>query len=99
MIFGLSPYVAVHLLGHFDLVAVWVLPAFALALHRAVHGGSNRAAFAAGVVLVATAYTAYYYVVYLCLFTVAYLPPGRFTCRCRAAPPRRSRARRCDISS
>ena len=78
VIFGLSPYVAVHLLGHFDLVAVWVLPAFALALHRAVRRGSNRAAVAAGLVLAATAYTAYYYVVYLCLFTVAYLTAWAF---------------------
>jgi len=73
IVFGLSPYVAAHLLGHFDLVAVWVLPAFALALHRAVDRASNRAAIAAGLVLAAAAYTAYYYVVYLCLFTIAYL--------------------------
>ena len=79
---------AVHLLGHFDLVAVWVLPAFALALHRAVHGGSNRAAFAAGVVLVATAYTAYYYVVYLCLFTVAYLTAWAFHVSVSRGTPR-----------
>jgi len=93
VIFGLSPYVAVHLLGHFDLVAVWVLPAFALALHRAVHGGSNRAAFAAGAVLVATAYTAYYYVVYLCLFTAAYLTAWAFhVSASRGAPPAKPRA-------
>ena len=70
MIFGLSPYFAVHLLGHFDLLAAWVLPAFALALARAVHRGSNRAAIAAGLVMAATAYMAYYYVVYQCLFTI-----------------------------
>ena len=73
VIFGLSPYVAAHLLGHFDLIAVWVLPAFALALRAAVHGDSRRAAVAAGGILAATAYIAYYYVVYLCLFTVAYV--------------------------
>ena len=39
VIFGLSPYVAVHLLGHFDLVAAWVLPAFALALHARCTAG------------------------------------------------------------
>jgi hypothetical protein len=77
VVFGLSPYVAAHLLGHFDLVAVWVLPAFALALRGAVHA-SNRAAVAAGVVLAATAYIAYYYVVYLCLFTVVYLAASAF---------------------
>src|SRR5262249_15219944 len=43
VIFGLSPYVAVHLLGHFDLVAAFTIPLFALALIRAVRG-SNRAA-------------------------------------------------------
>jgi hypothetical protein len=77
VVLGLSPYVAAHLLGHFDLVAVWVLPAFALAMRGAVHG-SNRAAVAAGVVLAATAYIAYYYVVYLCLFTVVYLLASAF---------------------
>ncbi len=30
VIFGLSPYLAAHLLGHFDLMAAWVLPLFAL---------------------------------------------------------------------
>jgi hypothetical protein len=73
IIFGLSPYIGVHLLGHFDLVAAWVLPAFALALHHAVRRRSGYAAFGAGLVLAAAAYTVYYYVVYLCLFTVAYL--------------------------
>ena len=72
VIFGLSPYVAAHLLGHFDLIAVWVLPAFALALRQAVQHESRRAAVAAGIVLAATAYLAYYYVVYLCLLTVTY---------------------------
>jgi hypothetical protein len=73
VIFGLSPYLAVHLLGHFELVAAWMLPLFALALRRAIYGGSNAAAVAAGVVLAATAYISYYYVVYLWLFTVVYL--------------------------
>ncbi|HEV2984007.1 MAG TPA: hypothetical protein VGX46_06450 [Vicinamibacterales bacterium] len=81
VLFGLSPYIAVHLLGHFDLIAAWVLPLFALALRRAAgHPQSairnpplNVPSAAAGLVLAATAYIAYYYVVYLWLFTVAYL--------------------------
>ena len=56
IIFGLSPYIGVHLLGHFDLVAAWVLPAFALALHHAVRRRSIYAAFGAGLVLAAAAY-------------------------------------------
>ena len=75
VMFGLSPYLAVHLLGHFDLVAAWVLPAFALAWRRAVRG-SNASAIAAGLVLAATAYIAYYYVVYEVFFAVTYLIAG-----------------------
>jgi hypothetical protein len=66
LVFGLSPYVAVHLLGHFDLVAAFTIPLFALALHR-------RAWFAAGLLLAATSYIAYYHVVYLLFFTIVYL--------------------------
>ena len=62
VIFGLSPYLASHLLGHFDLVAAWVLPLFALFVRRAMRGGSAVWTAAAGLVLVATACTTYYYV-------------------------------------
>jgi hypothetical protein len=96
-VFGLLPFLAVHLLGRFDIVAAWVLPAFgitltglrgALALRRAVRG-SNAAAIAAGLVLAATAYTAYYYVVYEIFFAVTYLAAGA-----RAIGLRRARRRR-----
>jgi hypothetical protein len=73
VMFGTSPYLAAHLLGHFDLVAAWVLPAFALLWRRALASESNLAAIGAGAVLAATAYTAYYYVVYLGFFAAVYL--------------------------
>jgi hypothetical protein len=73
LIFGLSPYLASHLLGHFDLVAAWPLPLFAIALRRATLSNSHWWAAAAGLTLAATAYTAYYYVVYLLFFLVCYL--------------------------
>jgi hypothetical protein len=87
VVFGLSPYVAVHLLGHFDLVAAFTLPLFALALRqalgdpRSVIAGPQpavrnprwrRPAFAAGFVLAATAYIAYYHLVYLVFFAIVY---------------------------
>jgi len=72
VLFGLSPYLAVHLLGHFDLMAAWTLPLYALALRQALHRGSGAAAIAAGLALGATAYIAYYYVVYLGFFTIVY---------------------------
>ena len=48
LIFGLSPYLASHLLGHFDLVAAWVLPLFALTLRRAAQPGARSWAVVAG---------------------------------------------------
>ncbi len=72
VIFGLSPYLASHLLGHFDLIAAFVLPLFALCARRAIATRSSGWAIAAGIVLVATAYTAYYYVVYLLFFLAVY---------------------------
>src|SRR4029077_2479601 len=68
VIFGLSPYFASHLLGHFDLMTVFFLPLFALTVRRALASDVMRWAGGAGIVLVATAYTAYYYVVYLAFF-------------------------------
>ena len=72
VIFGLSPYLASHLLGHFDLMAAFVLPLFALFVRRAMRAGSMAWTTAAGVVLIATAYTTYYYVVYLFFFLAVY---------------------------
>ena len=85
--FGLAPYVAVHLLGHFDLVAAWTIPLFALALDRALRG-SNSAAVGAGIVLAATAYIAYYHLVYECFFAVVYVAAWSDAVRVvRAASP------------
>jgi hypothetical protein len=72
VIFGISPYVAAHLLGHYDLVAVWLLPTFALLFRRALESKAWPMAAAAGLVLAAAAYTAYYYVVYLWFFAGLY---------------------------
>lgn len=98
VIFGLSPYLASHLLGHFDLMAAWVLPVFALLVRRSLASGSNRSAAAAGVVLAATAYTAYYYVVYQLFFLAVYLiawldwSPVRWLSRTQTPATRRLRS-------
>jgi hypothetical protein len=70
--FGGSPYIAAHLFGHFDLLTAWVLPLFALLFRRALLKGSRGAAVGCGVCVAVAAYSAYYYVVYLALFAVAY---------------------------
>ena len=73
VIFGASPYVSAHLLGHFDLISVWVLPLFGLCLRRALTTGGIRWMIACGVALALAAYSAYYYVVYLGLMAGAYV--------------------------
>lgn len=70
--FGSSPYIGAHLLGHFDLLSAWVLPAFMLCLRRALAGRSTVPAIGCGVILAVAAYTAYYHVVYLGLMAVVY---------------------------
>jgi hypothetical protein len=90
LIFGGSPYLAAHLNGHFNLTTAWTLPLFALAVgsafglhtrvgHPATLSGSpGIAAVAAGVILGATAYIDYYYVVFLIAFALlAYLLAAR----------------------
>ena len=74
IIFAGSPHMASKLAaGHLELVSIWVFPMFALALRRALRNRSKRAAVCAGAILAATAYSAYYYVVYLALFAASYL--------------------------
>ncbi|HUP38718.1 MAG TPA: hypothetical protein VM115_01250 [Vicinamibacterales bacterium] len=70
--FGGSPYVAAHLLGHFDLLTAWVIPLFALALRRSLRTGSVTAAIGAGLCVAIAAYAAYYHVVYLAVFAATY---------------------------
>jgi hypothetical protein len=70
--FGGSPYVAAQLLGHFDLLTAWVLPLFALSLRRSLRNGSVTAAIGCGLCVAVSAYAAYYHVVYLGVFAVAY---------------------------
>jgi hypothetical protein len=67
LLFGQSPYLAAHLVGHFELMAAWPLPLFVLLLRCALDpgAGSTRAAFCAALVAVATTYMTYYYVIYL----------------------------------
>ncbi len=86
VLFGTSPYLASHLLGHFELLAAWPLPAFAWALRRASFRGSKVAVAAAAAVLVATAYTTYYYVVYLAIFALTWLAASTGVVSCSIGP-------------
>lgn len=70
LIFACSPFVAAHLMGHFNLLTAWVVPLFALSFIEAVRRGSVRCAIAAGVLLAGTAYSDYYMIVYEAVFAV-----------------------------
>ncbi|HET7565418.1 MAG TPA: hypothetical protein VFJ96_10510, partial [Gemmatimonadaceae bacterium] len=65
VIFGQCPFLAAHLLGHFNLTSPWVLPWFLFAFGRAIDRRSTLAALGAGLCLAATAYTDDYYLVFL----------------------------------
>jgi hypothetical protein len=73
VIFAASPYIAAHLHGHFNLTSAWPLPLFALTWLRLVERPSVARAAVVGLVLAVTAYTDYYYVVYLGVFVVCAL--------------------------
>ena len=63
VVFATSAFISAHLLGHFNLTSAFVLPLFIWQCLDAVKG-SKAAAARAGLVLAATAYIDYYYVVY-----------------------------------
>jgi hypothetical protein len=64
--FGGSSYLAGHLHGHFNLTNAWTVPLFAMTALEAMKG-RKAWAFAAGIVLAATAYTDYYYLILECV--------------------------------
>lgn len=70
LIFGGCSYLTGHLYGHFNLTSAWTVPLFAMAALEAVRG-RKAWAFIAGVVLAATAYTDYYYLILECALGVA----------------------------
>ena len=65
VIFAGSPYVAAHLFGHVNLVCAWGIPLFLLFFFRALERRSVANSVAAGLCMVATAFTDYYYLVYI----------------------------------
>jgi len=69
IVFGGSPYIAAHMNGHFNLTSAWTIPLFAVTVSEAIRG-STKWAVLAGLLLGATAYVDYYYVVYECVLAL-----------------------------
>jgi hypothetical protein len=72
--FAAAPYFSGHLQGHFNLVPAWTLPLFAWAWLRSLQSKASIApAVLAAAALTTTAYTDYYYLVFLCAFMLVTL--------------------------
>ena len=67
LVFGCSPFIAAHLAGHFNLVAAWTIPLFAIVCIDAVEG-SLPSALLGGAMLALTAYIDYYFLVFQLAF-------------------------------
>src|SRR4051794_14203196 len=64
LIFGTSPFVSAHLLGHFNLIAAWTLPLVSLSMLNVLDRPATVRALLVGLALAATAYTDYYLFVF-----------------------------------
>ena len=64
LVFGASPFVAARLLGHFNLIAAWIIPLTALLWERAVESRSLARAAVCGLALGSAAYIDYYLFIY-----------------------------------
>lgn len=80
IVFGWSPYISAHLLGHFNLIAAWVLPLVTLFAFRAIDG-KRRSKWLLGGSLAMTLYVDYYYAVFsvLAVALIALAPAWSFT--------------------
>ncbi len=64
LIFGTSPFVSAHLLGHFNLIAAWALPLVCLSMLNVLDRPTAVRGLLLGLALAATAYTDYYLFVF-----------------------------------
>ncbi|HEY7058061.1 MAG TPA: hypothetical protein VH458_16105 [Vicinamibacterales bacterium] len=87
LIFGSSPFVSAHLLGHFNLIAAWVIPLTALVASAARDKPSWMAGTLLGLVLGCTAYVDYYYLVYGGLVAVILVLAGTLSPYWSVLPP------------
>jgi hypothetical protein len=72
VILGCAPYVGERLLGHFNLIAVWVFPLVGLLTLRAFDG-TRRDSVLLGIAMAAVAYLEYYYVVYAAVMVATFV--------------------------
>ncbi|HEX5475605.1 MAG TPA: hypothetical protein VFX12_13180 [Vicinamibacterales bacterium] len=77
LVFGWSPYLSAHLLGHFNLLVAWVLPLVVWLALRAVEERDIHSRIQFGAALALSAYLNYYYFVFAVALVALLL-----VCRC-----------------
>lgn len=91
IIFGCSPYIAAHLNGHFNSIAAWPLPLFALVFLQAMRARPAWWGGLAGVLLATTAYIDSYFVVYEGAFALCVVAMAAWTWSLQFRPDAPSR--------
>lgn len=73
LVYGFSPYMLARGTGHLNYLSAEWIPLYVLCLMRFCDEGNVRWSIAAAICLLLTAYSEYYYLIYLTMFTVGYL--------------------------
>ena len=73
LIYAFSPYMLTRSLSHFNYLSSEWIPLYVLCLIRLVETKDQRWAWGSGLCLLLTAYSDYYYLIYLTLFTAFFL--------------------------
>jgi hypothetical protein len=92
-IFGTSTFVGAHLLGHFNLIAAWIVPLVVLLMAGALERASTGRGIAAGIAAGAAAYIDYYLFVYTVVLLLLHGVMRAATVSMRAPAPSRVRRR------
>lgn len=73
IIFAFCPYKFAHLLGHYNLITTQWIPLYILFLIRMTKESSTINSIGAGIFLLCTALSDFYYLIFLGIFTILYL--------------------------
>jgi hypothetical protein len=87
VLFASSSYITLHLLGHFNLVHAWVLPAAALAWIKFLARPSFTRASLVAAAYAAAVYSDYYYVVYAGIFAIVWTVASLWSVTARLDTP------------
>jgi hypothetical protein len=88
VVFAASAYIGIHLLGHFNLVHAWTVPATAATWLAVVSRPTVPRALSAAIAFAATIYSDYYYAIFTVLFAALWLAGSLISVKVRPVSPR-----------